>query len=319
MTTKLKKKHFQNFDFSCAVCDKYIDKLRDFESHIFRRRAPLCEPLDPNVTPENVSFLREQQRAQFEIAKLKIEKRLQQQTLETQLNQKEHELSIKDKHISLLTRRNVEFGLPSKCTGCQMHWDYLEESGKCIFCNNSTQNLRKEIIVKMSFEAFGETFDVHDAHLGVSKVRPDLLNYKHREYAVCVCVDENQHCHETEFDRNFRMHKIGRALKKPVWFLRFNPDSFVSLNEKCNLPYEEKFTLLYSTYLIIKNQIVQNPEKHNYCIFLYYNDFDRVNIKVYQMDQEKSDEYSQVQIPYIDSIKYNCIEVFEKYLHNNMK
>lgn len=205
----------------------------------------------------------------------------------------------------------------TQCKGCNIYWNHLAASEKCIFCKNSTSNLRKEIIVKKSFEAFGQHFDLHDSRLSVSKLRPDLLNYKDRKCAICVCVDEKQHSNETEFDRHTRMFTIGRALNKPTLFIRFNPDNFCVNNEKQQVPYEERFFTLYHIYSILQNQIFIDNKKDNefYCVYLFYNGFNSNSITLHKIEYENISKIEKIVLPKPSELNYkHIISVFKQYL-----
>lgn len=294
--------------FKCNGCGYQFRDNHNLKKHKDRKYP--CSPQDKLEIDYNLEI--KELKLKIEELKLKIDNYIS--IIDNLKTENQCILAHLDEHKKLKQKsKDTNF-----CLGCKLCWKHIEISGKCVFCHNLDYNFRKEIIVKMAFESFGEHFDQHNKTLEISKVRPDLLNFKNRNSAICVSVDENQHSHETEFDRNFRMYKITSALEKTTYFIRFNPDRFNFMGKNKDVPFEDRFNVLYSVYSILKNQVIKDANSPCFVVYLFYDNFDINNLKIFKVDHGKLNFYSNIEIPEEWLFNDKCMSYFKKYCLKKM-
>lgn len=136
-------------------------------------------------------------------------------------------LHKEDDEINLIER---------KCSECEMTY-ILNEYGICDYCDPRTREkvIRKEIVIKNLLDKNNIKYNSHDRtiengnRLVCGQRRPDFL-FDCNEYFLCLEVDENQHRVENYSCECKRMFEIVGSIGMPVFFLRYNPDSFKNID-----------------------------------------------------------------------------------------
>lgn len=124
--------------------------------------------------------------------------------------------------------------------------------------------IRKEIRIKNLIEETFEEEFVHDKKVPRSRLRPDF-RYVGEDHIVVVEVDEHQHRQHSMQDEIARMQEIHRCLKKPIIFIRYNPD--------CKVPHEVKHAKL-----VEKIRECMGKKVHDIVItYLFYTNYDDVD------------------------------------------
>jgi len=111
----------------------------------------------------------------------------------------------------------------TRCGNCDLY-QVSKEGGLCSMCNPSARKKVKEMEVVDYVKELGYEF-IHDKAVKGCKYRPDIL-MKGDAHCLIVEVDEKQHCQLEETAEVIRMMSIQQALKKPVIFIRYNPDVY---------------------------------------------------------------------------------------------
>jgi hypothetical protein len=119
-----------------------------------------------------------------------------------------------------------------KCKNCPTI-DIVDLDGFCFACNPNNFN-RVRLAKQKDVEHFLRQnddlplFDQTDRVIGggdLGRERPDFL-WDMEEYCVIVEVDEEQHIGRACECEQVRMKNISEMLKKPTWFIRYNPDKY---------------------------------------------------------------------------------------------
>lgn len=122
-----------------------------------------------------------------------------------------------------------------RCVSCNLLWT-LCARGLCRDCRGGSQmRLAKQREVRKFLETFltpDERWTSYDTRTRAlawfgDRERPDFY-WDRGSYAVVLEVDEHQHADRPELCECARMFNITSAEGRPTFFLRFNPDSYVS-------------------------------------------------------------------------------------------
>lgn len=107
--------------------------------------------------------------------------------------------------------------------------------------------LKKQEDVKRFFLSVGEKEFQYDEAIGGSekgsKKRPDFL-FDMKTFAIAVEVDEDQHKSYNPRMERKRMKEIFIAEKKPVIFIRFNPDSAIVEGDEICINMSQRYKML---------------------------------------------------------------------------
>jgi hypothetical protein len=162
------------------------------------------------------------------------------------------------------------------CTMCGL--DDILANGKCSTCDPQVIQMRrhaKENHVKDLLVAAGFTF-VHDKILegtGCGRERPDF-QFDCETHFVYLEVDEHQHdtyaceCEQT------RMINLVEVRGMPVRWIRYNPDSYESLNGQRQVRIEQREKKLIN---YVKWAMKHPPQDISNVLYLFYDEYDTTN------------------------------------------
>jgi hypothetical protein len=157
----------------------------------------------------------------------------------------------------------------------------LDKNNKCEYCNPEifkTARLAKQNAIMNYLDSRGLKGTQTDKSIdnGIcGKERPDRV-YDLKTHIIILECDEHQHKDRICLCEQVRMVNIGQSYGgTPVYFIRWNPDDYIPLNEK--LPETNKNRnilcgnliefMINNTYLLPSGNLV-------YARYLYYDDWD---------------------------------------------
>jgi len=122
--------------------------------------------------------------------------------------------------------------IEKECSNCHLE-NIIGENGLCDYCSPTTKLQipvkRKELHIRDVLVTNGFCNFLHDIipfEPGCGKWRPDFI-FQLLAWSVIIEVDEHQHkYHTTDLCERIRMINVSQALGHPVFWIRYNPDTF---------------------------------------------------------------------------------------------
>ena len=186
------------------------------------------------------------------------------------------ELHAPSDYISLLI---------TKCKTCS----FLSIINKDGYCRDCDPNRSKEVLAKQNkviswlrtdlrssdFTSLDSVLPETKACVGSKRYRPDITYQREEGYYIIVEVDENQHQSESykKCDRT-RMINIHQDVMAPVYFIRYNPDSYKVGNEKVAMSEIKRKRCLIEWITAIKNYPKEGKVTEGlHVLYLFYNGY----------------------------------------------
>jgi hypothetical protein len=118
-----------------------------------------------------------------------------------------------------------------QCKGCEMYFKKVNNLLLCYYCDENRGKggtLSKEMIIKKLLDDNNFQYEFYNKMLPNTNLRyrPDFL-FNCDTYYIIVEVDENAHTGYSKQCEIKRMNDINMEMKKPVKFIRYNPDTIV--------------------------------------------------------------------------------------------
>jgi hypothetical protein len=113
--------------------------------------------------------------------------------------------------------------------------------------NKTEETIRIEHRIGNFLEEKGITFYSHDSTIpdACNKYRPDFIIFANTGYIVLE-IDEKQHKQYPKLCEEYRLQEITVALNAPCHFIRFNPDTYKTINNSKPLPLVDRLYILYN-------------------------------------------------------------------------
>jgi len=158
----------------------------------------------------------------------------------------------------------------------------LDKNDKCEYCNpeifkrttlakqNNLMNYLDNIDLK------GDSTDkiINYGECGLE--RPDRI-YDFNDKIIILECDEHQHKNRNCTCEQTRMVNIGQSFGGiPVYFIRFNPDDYIPLNNKNTDDIKKRYKLLGEFIKSIKNNKTILPKAFVSSFYMYYDDWDGI-------------------------------------------
>ena len=169
-----------------------------------------------------------------------------------------------------------------ECINCGLLF-ILDIYNKCEYCNPESfkivrlakQNALMEYLDYINLK--GDSTDIIIDNGICGKERPDRV-YDFNDKIIILECDEYQH-RERPYDcEQKRMINISQSFGgTPVYFIRWNPDNYVSKNHKNNENIKNRYKTLGKYIDKIKNNKINLPNTLLSVFYMYYNEWDDIN------------------------------------------
>jgi len=199
------------------------------------------------------------------------------------------------KHYFALTKRKCKNSGDEIC----LQFDILNKKGLCRECDPGDHFKFRRKTQELKVKAWLDASDLHSDYSSHDKSFPEVHECFDKRYRpdflfdcgthfVVLEVDEHQHRGKTyECDRK-RMYEIFASLGLPTIFIRYNPDEYKVDRKKYNPGDASRQKYLFSILDYYKSErgIPENESENFRCIKLYFDDFDKNNFQVENINLE---------------------------------
>ena len=163
-----------------------------------------------------------------------------------------------------------------ECVSCHLTM-VLDKNGKCEFCDPvrfasnrlAKQNALMEYLDRKNLR--GNSTDVVIDKGQCGRERPDRV-FEFDDKVIILECDEHQHRDRQCSCEQTRMLNISQMYGGiPVYFIRWNPDNYTSLDAKLPDPIAKRHKLLADFLSDIRDNVVNLPVALLSVIYLYYD------------------------------------------------
>jgi len=184
------------------------------------------------------------------------------------------------------------------CSGCGLVM-ILDSNNKCEYCNPemfkraalAKQNKLMDYLDSVGLQGNSTDKIIDGGICGLE--RPDRV-YDFGDKIIILECDEEQHRNRNCTCEQTRMVNIGQTFGGvPVYFIRFNPDDYLPLNDKNPENIKARYKLLETLLKKIKdNKYKKLPKALVSAIYLYFDDWDGFNNEHWKI-LSKFEEYNK--------------------------
>ncbi len=166
----------------------------------------------------------------------------------------------------------------SKCISCGLQM-ILDNENKCEYCtplsfNKYYTHKQNELVKYLSLNGFiGTTVDKTINNGECGKERPDIV-FDLNDKIIIVECDEHQHKQYSIECEQTRMKNIGQMFGgTPVYFIRWNPDNYRTLDNKIMKPNKKRLNTLLDLLINIKMNRIKLPIALVSVFYMYYDNW----------------------------------------------
>jgi hypothetical protein len=183
------------------------------------------------------------------------------------------------KHCETHKKDNESNLVEKKCISCKLIM-ILDKNNKCEYCNPEIfkktvlekQNSLMNYLDKIGLKGNSTDKRIDNGDCGLE--RPDRV-YDLIDKIIILECDEHQHKNRNCTCEQTRMVNIGQSFGgTPVYFIRFNPDDYISLNNKQVENIQKRYKLLGELINSILTNKITLPKSLVSAFYMYYDDWD---------------------------------------------